>query len=70
MYLIFNRNNGNFAALGMDGIVKTIDGTGVSIEKEIVTALENLHDGEYCYVGHFVVVRSGGGVTIGELKTR
>ncbi len=65
MYLLFNRTNGNFGKLGMHGIV-----AATQCDADTVAALEKLTDGEYCYIGSFVIVRAANGVTLEELKDR
>lgn len=71
MYLIFNKLNGsNFAHLPKDGILRTITNGNMVMDTATLNALDNLKAGEYVYYGHYVIVRSGGGVTLDELKAR
>lgn len=63
MFLIFDKHNGSITH------VCGIKGVSLVILNNLYMIGE-LHDGEYCHVGHFTIVCSTGGVTTDELLAR
>lgn len=72
LFIVFDRRNGGFAALDERGIIRTVNHEHINLQvgPNGETALRNLHDGEYVYVGNHVVVCSTGGITMDELAAR
>ena len=64
MYLYFNRTNGSFGKLGMEGIARVCGDLWNDHKRQ---AIEMLHTGDYCYIGNIVVVRAGNGMEIDAL---